>query len=94
VLTGLENEMKTQRKRKKQNISKEVVQDFAQANLDREQIRLAQQVIDDVRDDPLHPANNPKHPQHQQALEALEKLEQEVFLMAVELDNRIRKNGK
>jgi len=58
--------------------------------LDRE-LRDAQRIIDDVRDNPLHPANDKRHPLHQQALEAIFALEEKVFELAVP-DNTLRIN--
>ena len=58
--------------------------------LDRE-LRDAQRIIDDVRDNPLHPANDRRHPLHREALEAIFALEEKVFELAVP-DNTLRIN--
>ena len=58
--------------------------------LDRE-LRDAQRIIDDVRDNPLHPANDRRHPLHRQALAAIFALEEKVFELAVP-DNTLRIN--
>ena len=57
---------------------------------DRE-LRDAQRIIDDVRDNPLHPANDKRHPLHRQALDAVVALEEKVFELAVP-DNTLRIN--
>ena len=58
--------------------------------LDRE-LRDAQRIIDDVRDNPLHPANDRRHHLHRKALEAIFALEERVFELAVP-DNTLRIN--
>ncbi len=54
-------------------------------------LRDAQRIIDDVRDNPLHPANDSRHPLHEQALAAIFALEEKVFELAVP-DNTLRIN--
>jgi|GEM_PF-1927475 hypothetical protein len=55
------------------------------------ELREAQRIIDDVRDNPLHPANDRRHPLHRQALEAIFAREEKVFKLAVP-DNILRIN--
>jgi hypothetical protein len=57
---------------------------------EHEQLREAQRIIDDVLDNPLHAVNNPKHPLHQQALTAIREFEEQIFLLACNLDGKLR----
>ncbi len=64
------------------------IESFSSLNLE---LRDAQRIIDDVRENPLHPANDKRHPLHQKALDAVFSLEQWVFELAVP-DNNLRIN--
>ena len=64
------------------------IEPFSPLNLE---LRDAQRIIDDVHDNPLHPANDKRHPLHQQALTAMYSLEAWVFKLAVP-DNILRVN--
>ena len=55
------------------------------------ELRDAQRIIDEVHENPLHPANDRRHPLHQQALAAIYALETRVFELAVP-DNILRVN--
>ncbi len=64
------------------------IESFSSLNLE---LRDAQRIIDDVRENPLHPANDKRHPLHQKALDAVFSLEHWVFELAVP-DNNLRIN--
>ena len=55
-------------------------------------LKNAQRILDECREDHLHPANNMRHPFHQQALKAIAELEEKI----IELTDRDRptKKGK
>ena len=55
------------------------------------ELRDAQRIIDEVHENPVHPANDKRHPLHQQALAAIYALEAWVFELAVP-DNILRVN--
>ncbi len=55
------------------------------------ELRDAQRIIDEVHENPLHPANDRRHPLHQKALAAIYSLEAWVFKLAVP-DNTLRVN--
>lgn len=55
------------------------------------ELRDAQRIIDEVNENPRHPANDRRHPLHQQALTAIYSLEAWVFQLAVP-DNILRVN--
>ncbi len=61
---------------------------FSAINLE---LRDAQRIIDEVHENPLHPANDRRHPLHQQASAAIYALEAWVFELAVP-DNILRVN--
>jgi hypothetical protein len=56
------------------------------------ELRDAQRIIDEVHENPLHPANDRRHPLHQQASAAIYALEARVFELAVP-DNILRVNA-
>jgi hypothetical protein len=56
------------------------------------ELRDAQRIIDEVHENPLHPANDRRHPLHQQAFAAIYALESRVFELAVP-DNILRVNA-
>jgi len=55
------------------------------------ELRDAQRIIDEVHENPRHPANDRRHHLHQQALDAIYALEAWVFELAVP-DNILRVN--
>ena len=55
------------------------------------ELRDAQRIIDEVHENPLHPANDRRHPLHQKALAAIYSLEAWVFELAIP-DNTLRVN--
>ena len=58
---------------------------------DHEQLREAQQILDDIMDDVSSPLHNTKHPMHEQVKEAVTALENEIFLLACNLDDQFHK---
>jgi len=56
------------------------------------ELRDAQRIIDEVHENPLHPANDRRHPLRQQASAAIYALETRVFELAVP-DNILRVNA-
>ena len=44
-------------------------------------LKNAQRILDECREDHLHPANNIRHPFHRQALEAIAELEEKVMAL-------------
>jgi len=55
------------------------------------ELRDAQRIIDEVHENPLHPANDRRHPLHQKFLAAIYSLEAWVFELAIP-DNTLRVN--
>ncbi len=55
------------------------------------ELRYAQRIIDEVHENPLHPANDRLHPSHEKALAAIYSLEEWVFKLAIP-DNIMRVN--
>jgi len=55
------------------------------------ELRDAQKIIDEVHENPLHPANDRLHPSHEKALAAIYSLEAWVFKLAIP-DNTMRVN--
>jgi len=64
------------------------IEPFSPINIE---LRDAQRIIDEVHENPLHPANYRRHPLHQKALAAVYSLEAWVFELAVP-DNTLRVN--
>ena len=64
------------------------IEPFSPINIE---LRDAQRIIDEVHENPLHPANDRRHPLHQKALAAIYSLEAWVFELAVP-DNTLRVN--
>lgn len=59
--------------------------------LDHEQLREAQQILDEIMADVCSPLHNTKHPMHEQVKEAVAALENEIFLLACNLDGQFQK---
>ncbi len=59
--------------------------------LDHEQLREAQQILDEIMADVSSPLHNTKHPMHEQVKEAVAALENEIFLLACNLDGQFQK---
>jgi len=47
----------------------------------KQMLKNAQRILDECREDHLHPANNSRHPFHQQALKAIAELEEKVIAL-------------
>ena len=45
----------------------------------KQMLKDAQRILDECREDHLHPANNMRHPFHQQALKAIAELEEKIL---------------
>ncbi|MDD5460543.1 MAG: hypothetical protein PHG00_02750 [Methylococcales bacterium] len=58
--------------------------------LDHEKLREAQQIIDEIMDDVTSPLHNTKHSRHKQVKEAVAALENEIFLLACNLDGQFQ----
>jgi hypothetical protein len=58
--------------------------------LDHEKIREAQQIIDEIMDDVTSPLHDTKHSRHKQVKEAVAALENEIFLLACNLDGQFQ----
>ena len=48
----------------------------------KQMLKDAQRILDDCRENHLHPANDIRHPLHKQALEAITELEEKIFELA------------
>jgi FMN phosphatase YigB (HAD superfamily) len=47
----------------------------------KQMLKDAQRILDDCRENHLHPANNRRHPLHRQALKAIAELEEKVIAL-------------
>ena len=45
----------------------------------KQMLKDAQRILDDCKENHLHPANNMRHPMHQQALKAIAELEEKIM---------------
>jgi len=45
----------------------------------KQMLKNVQRILDDCRENHLHPANNRRHPLHRQALKVIAELEEEVI---------------
>jgi hypothetical protein len=52
---------------------------FADGVLMKQMLKDAQRILEDCRENHLHPANNLRHPLHQQALKAIAELEEKIM---------------
>jgi hypothetical protein len=59
----------------------------------KQMLKDAQRILDDCRENPLHPANNMRHPLHYQALKAITELEDKIFEL-VDKDRPLKKVQK
>jgi hypothetical protein len=61
--------------------------------LDQDRLSEAQRIIDYVRENHFHPANDTRHPRHQDALTALFALEKKVFNLIFQGNNHLSKSS-
>ena len=56
-------------------------------------LKDAQHILDDCRENHLHPANNMQHPLHQKALKAIAELEEKIMALT-DMDRPVQKGTK
>ena len=59
----------------------------------KQMLKHAQRILDECREDHLHPANDRRHPSHRQALAAIVALEDKIMAL-IEMDKPLQKDIK
>ena len=59
----------------------------------KQMLKHAQRILDECREDHLHPANDRRHPSHRQALAAIVALEDKIMALT-EMDKPLQKDIK
>ena len=59
----------------------------------KQMLKHAQRILDECREDHLHPANDRRHPSHRQALAAIVALEEKIMALT-EMDKPLQKDMK
>ena len=59
----------------------------------KQMLKHAQRILDECREDHLHPANDRRHPSHRQALAAIVALDDKIMALT-EMDKPLQKDMK